>query len=584
MLSELHIRNFAIIDELHMQFDSRFNVVTGETGAGKSIILDAVTLVLGGRADTTMIRTGRSEAYVEATFELNSPIQELLAPLLLQEGLDNDPAHLIILARELRTNGRSISRVNGRNVNLGLLRQVAEPLIDIHGQGEHLSLLRPNAHLPLLDDYAGLESERAVVASAVGSLGAVRRELSALRRDERLLAQKLDMLQFQVKEIDAANLQDGEEAELRQERVRLANAEQLTRFAGEAVNIMNGVEDGETESVADRLGQVERLLTQLVRYDASQAARLENLQGLVFQFSEIAADLQNYLDELEFNPDRLNHIEERLELINSLKRKYGDDIAAILQFRENAEAELEQISSSEARITELEKEQEHHLQQIGKLALALSQKRRVAAQKLAEVVEQQLADLKMVGTRFEVEFTYQPQAEGAYVKSGNEVWRYAFDKTGIDQVQFLISANPGEPLKPMAKVASGGETSRLMLALKTALSQVDSAPTLIFDEIDQGIGGRIGDVAGQKLWDLTSSARHQVIVVTHLPQLAGYGDSHFRVSKHISGGRTTTDVDLLDKPGRIQELAAMLGALGEHAQGGAESILRRVTAVKNGSP
>jgi DNA repair protein RecN (Recombination protein N) len=582
MLSELQIRNFAIIDELRMQFDSGFNVVTGETGAGKSIIFDAVSLVLGGRADTTMIRTGSSEAYVEATFELPTPVQKVLAPLLLREGLDNDPAHLIVLARELRDSGRSIARVNGRTVSLGLLRQVAEPLIDIHGQGEHLSLLRPNAHLPLLDDYAGLEGERAAVASAVGHLGELRRELSALRRDEHLLAQRLDMLRFQIEEIDAANLQDGEEAELREERVRLANSEQLTKVAGEAVTLMTGLEDGEAETVADKLGQVERLLAQLVRYDVSQSTRLEELQGLVFQFSEIAADLQSYLDKLEYNPDRLNFIEERLELINSLKRKYGNDIPAILQLREKAEAELEQISGSKARIAELETEQERHLHQIGQLAIALSQKRKAAAQNLAAVVERQLADLKMEGTRFEVEFTCKPQAEGVYVKSGDEMLRYAFDKTGIDQVQFLISANPGEPLKPMAKVASGGETSRIMLALKTALSQVDAAPTLIFDEIDQGIGGRIGDVAGHKLWGLTSSAQHQVIVVTHLPQLAGYGDSHFHVSKQISGGRTTTDVVLLDEPGRIQELAEMLGAPGEHAQGGAESILRRVAAVKDG--
>lgn len=581
MLAELYIQNFAIIDELRLQFDEGFNVLTGETGAGKSIILDAVMLVLGGRADTTMVRADCEQAYVEATFTLSPSLRQTIEPLLVEEGLEDENAlDTVVLARELRLNGRNICRVNGRAVSLNLLRQIAEPLIDIHGQGEHLSLLQPRAHLPLLDAYAGLVQEQRALAREVSQLQVIQRTLKELRQDERALAQRMDMLQFRVQEIAAAGLREGEEEELRTERERLANAERLIKATTESIGLLAGVDD-DTPAVVDMLGQVERALTQLARYDETQAPRLERVQGLAFQISELASELQDYLDELEYNPNRLSQVEERLDLINHLKRKYGDDIAAILAEQARATAELDQITHSEERIAALEDQQEQALRHIGKLAQALSQKRESAAERLATAVEAQLADLNMEGARFRVEFTRQPANDGVYVAAdvyGAE--RLAFDHTGIDRAEFVISANPGEPLKPMAKVASGGETARLMLALKTALAQVDATPTLIFDEIDQGIGGRVGAVVGRKLWGLTTVAQHQVIVVTHLPQLAGFGDVHFRVSKQVANGRTITAVTNLDRYGRIQELAAMLGTQGEYALGGAESILQQVTAVK----
>ena len=575
MLSELYIRNFAIIDELRLPIPPGFNVLTGETGAGKSIILDAVTLVLGGRADLTTIRAGCNEAYVEALFTLSPATQAIIAPLLDDEGLDGAAGDTLLLARELRANGRNISRVNGRTVNLSLLRQIAAPLIDIHGQGEHLSLLKPRSHLPLLDSYAGLAGERTAVANEVNQLQKRQRELEALRRDERALAQRIDMLQFQVKEIDAAKLEPGEEKELRAERTRLANVEQIMRHTGEALRLMNGVDD-DSQSIGDMMGQTERALDQLVRFDASRTSLLERWQGLAFQLDELATELDDYQQELEFNPTRLNEVEERLELIASLKRKYGADVAAVLALRDRATAELENINRSEERATELETEQDRYLHRIGRMALALSQKRQAAAQKLAAVVEQQLADLRMEGTRFQVDFQVEPLADGVYAGAQ----RLAFDQTGIDRAEFLLSTNPGEPLKPMAKIASGGETARLMLALKTALTAVDATPTLIFDEIDQGIGGRVGDIVGRKLWRLTAVADHQVIVVTHLPQLAGYGDVHFRVRKQVSEGRTITAVHHLDGNGRIEELAAMLGTQGEYARGGAANILQQATKAK----
>ena len=579
MLSELFIRNFAIIDNLRMQFAPGFNVLTGETGAGKSIILDAVNLVLGGRADSSIVRAGHDKAFVEATFRLNSVLQATLVPLLEAEGLDEQFGDEILLARELRTNGRNICRINGRTVNVNLLRQISEPLIDIHGQGEHLSLLKPKSHLPLLDSYAKLEKERNAVAVEVHKIHAVHSELIDLRRDERLMAQRIDMLQFQIEEISAANLKDGEEEELRQERTRLANSEQLARNVGEAIALIAGMEDDEA-TIVDMLGQAERALSQVAKLDESKAALLENLQGLTFQLNELAAEAQDYQGSLEFDPQRLDEVEERLELLHTLKRKYGDSVAEILAVEARAVVELDQISNSAERITALENETEKLLHTIGQLGDALSQKRQAAAQALAQAVEQQLGDLHMKGARFAVEFSRESRVDGAYVDVGGQVDRFAYDQTGIDKGEFVISANPGEPLKPMAKVASGGETARLMLALKTALAAVDATPTLIFDEIDQGIGGRVGDVVGRKLWGLTAVGNHQVIVVTHLPQLAGYGDIHFHVSKHVVNQRTTTSVQNLDVSGRIKELAAMLGTDGETAVSGAQSILNRVQQTK----
>lgn len=578
MLTELYIRNFAIIDELRLHFHSGFNVLTGETGAGKSIILDAVMLMLGGRADTTLVRSGAGEAYVEATFTLSDALKQIVAPILEAEGLDaeaEEHGDAVLLSRELRLNGRNICRVNGRTVNLSVLRDVAEPLIDIHGQGEHLSLLQPRSHLPLLDSYAGVQAERTALAQEITALLEIRTELADLRQNERMLAQRADMLRYQIEEIEAAKLVVGEEDELRAERTRLANSEQLMKAASEAVNLLTGMDD-ESQAVADMLGQAERSLIQLTRYDETKGPLLERMQGLIYQLTEVSSELQSYLDEVEYNPSRLDFVEERLELLNMLKRKYGEDIGKILGLRDRAKLELTRIDNSEERIAELVKTEETYLRRCGEMALALSKKRQAAAARLATAVITQLADLQMDGAKFEVQFERVPQFDGLYVEGE----RVSFDKTGFDHAEFLISTNPGEPLKPMAKVASGGETARLMLALKTALAQVDATPTLIFDEIDQGIGGRVGDTVGQKLWRLSHVGEHQVIVVTHLPQLAGYGDAHFQVGKRVDGGRTHTVVQPLDMAGRVNELAAMLGTGEGDAQNGAQSILRQVSAVK----
>jgi DNA repair protein RecN (Recombination protein N) len=575
MLAELFIRNFAIIDELRIDFAGGFNVLTGETGAGKSIILDAMALVLGERADATMIRDGCSEAYVEALFTIEPEKAGHIGALLETQELDDDQENTLLLARELRENGRNICRVNGRTVNLALLKDFGQQLVDIHGQGEHLSLLNPRTHLRLLDAYAGLEQERQIVGRSVAGLRAVRRELDALRRDERARAQRMDMLKYQITEIDAANLKGGEEEELKAERTRLANVEQLVQHSNAALAFLSGLDD-DAESVNDMLGSAERSITLLAKLDEEKASLLGRLQGLTFQLDELAAELLDYRQRLAFDPERLNEVEERLELISLLKRKYGDDVVAVLAWRDRGAEELEGISLSEARIEALVAEEGALLTKIGGQAQALSSKRRVFAERLSEAVEWELADLHMESATFQVKSVRVEDEQGAPVDNR----RYAFDETGIDRVAFLVSANPGESLKPLAKVASGGETSRLMLALKSVLARVDETPTLIFDEIDQGIGGRVGDVVGRKLWGLTTPAGHQVIVVTHLPQLAGYADGHYHVGKRLVEDRTVTAVTDLDRAGRVEELAAMLGTRGEHATGGAESILRQVAAAK----
>lgn len=573
MLTELYIRNFAIIDELRLPITPGFNVLTGETGAGKSIILDGIMLILGGRADRSMIRAETKGAAIEATFHLDERLQEAVRPILTAQEIDDNGDELVIV-REVKASGGTVSRVNGSRVSTKILQSIGENLIDIHGQGSHLSLLKPKSHLPLLDRYANLVQEREALSKEVAALRFLQKDLATLQQDERAIAQRIDMLTFQVNEIDAAALVVGEEEELKGERKRLGNVESLMRFSAEASAILLN-EDDEIPSALDLLNQVERAMTSLARLDDSQNDLADRVTTLLEELDDVAREVTDYGDSLEFDPERLTEVEERIELINNLKRKYGETIDEILIYRDEQAAQLNKFERSGERTEELQVEIEKYLRKIGKLGIVLSEKRKEVGEKLAYTIERELRDLRMTA-RFEVEFQTVPDPKGAYV--GDE--RLAFDHSGFDKVEFLLSTNPGEPLKPMAKVASGGETARIMLALKTALAEVDDTPTLIFDEIDQGIGGRIGETVGRKLWGLTAVADHQVIVVTHLPQLAGYGDRHFHVRKDVRDGRTRTAISQLERTDRINELAAMIGTDIKHARGGAAAILDKASEVK----
>ena len=441
MLTELHIRNFAIIDELSLPFAAGFNVLTGETGAGKSIILDAVMLILGGRADRSMIRAEANSAYIEATFGLMPEASAAIMPLLAEEEIESESADEIVIVREVKVNGSTVSRVNGSRVSTKLLQAIGEHLIDIHGQGSHLNLLRPKSHLPLLDSYAHLDADREAFSAEVSTLRTLQRELDDLQRSEREIAQRIDLLKFQVEEIAAAGLIPGEEDELRAERKRLGSAEQLMQQSAAATFLLQGGDD-ESRSVLDMLGEVERTLSNLVRLDDTQNPLLERLQGLSFELNEVAGDVENYQATLEFNPTRLGEVEERLELISNLRRKYGDTIEEIIAYGDEKSAELDKFERSGVRIEKLSAEIEQYLHKLGKAAKRLSLQRKESAERIASTVERELRDLRM-SARFQVDFQTIEDEEGIYVDDE----RLAFDHSGFDKVEFLLSTNPGEPLK-----------------------------------------------------------------------------------------------------------------------------------------
>jgi DNA repair protein RecN (Recombination protein N) len=569
MLAELHIENFAIIERVDLQLGTGLIIFTGETGAGKSILIDAVETLLGGRADATMIRTGAERAWVEGVFLIDPNIREPLLAILEREQLLDEPDQLI-LARELRSNGRNLARVNGRIVSVSLIKEISELLIDLHGQSEHLSLLHVSQHLNLLDRYAGVEELRTAYQHSYHELLNLRHELAELRRVEQEAARRIDTLTYQVNEIEAAHLQTGEEAELRDERNRLANAEGLAALAQEA---LVALDEGtpETPSAVDLLGQIVHAMNSLVRLDPSQTTAKEQAEAVFEGVSELGRELRDYLEGIEFNPKRLDQVEERLGLLHNLKRKFGDSVEAVLAYAESARREIESITHASERIGELEVRETTLLGELGQRGMALSQKRQKQAETLARALEVELDDLQMSNTRFKVDFQQKPDPRGVPVDGGQ---RLAFDATGLERVEFLIAPNAGEGLKPLAKIASGGETSRLMLAIKNVLAKADQVPTLIFDEIDQGIGGRVGQVVGKKLWML--GERHQVFCVTHLPQLAAYGSQHYHVEKQVQAGRTLTRVTLLEGDTRLHELAQMFGVVSAGTLQSAREVLQAV--------
>ena len=577
MLTELHIQNFAIIDKLDLRFGPGLIILTGETGAGKSIILDAVVMLIGGKSDTTFVRTDSEAAFVEGVFQLKGPEREAVHELLNREELMDDPNY-VVLMREVRREGRSVARINGRTVNVGLLKEIGALLIDIHGQAEHLSLLDPRAHLGLLDRFADVAKPLNDYRQTYHALLALRNELTSLRKAQADADRRIEMLTYQVEEIDDAKLKVGEEEELKKERDRLANAESLAQNAQEALAIL---EEGspETPAATDLIGQAAQALAALAKIDAGQAEISNQAETMLDTLSDIIHDLRDYLDEIEFNPKRLDEVEERLDLIHSLTRKYGGNIPAVISYGADAKKQLETITGAADRINELEMQEAKLLDKLSKQGTTLSEKRKSAAEKMGKGIEIELDDLRMASAQFGTDFRTKPDPNGVPVADGTRV---AFDQNGLDQVEFLVAPNPGEGLKPLAKIASGGETSRLMLGLKNVMARADEVPSLIFDEIDQGIGGRVGMVVGHKLWNLSRS--HQVFCVTHLPQLAVFGDQHCQVQKLVDKGRTLTRVEPLEGEARLLELSQMLGEVGEGTLRSAHELLQTARQmVKEGT-
>src|SRR5687768_1200628 len=441
MLTELRIHNFAIIDQLDLRFGPGLIILTGETGAGKSIILDAVVMLIGGKADTTFVRTDSDAAFVEGVFHLKGPEKEAVHSILQREELIDDPNY-VVLMREIRKEGRSVARVNGRTVNVSLLKELGALLVDIHGQAEHLSLLDPRAHLGLLDRYAEVARPLSDYRQTYHALLNLRRELNELRKAQADAERRVDMLTYQAEEIEDARLKAGEDEELRKERDRLANAESLAQNAQEALAVL---EEGSPEMPAatDLVGQAAQALAALAKIDEGQAELANQAEAMLDTMSDIVHGLRGYLEEIEFNPKRLEDVEERLDLMHSLTRKYGGNIPAVITYGEDARKQLETITGAADRINELEMQEAKLLEKLAKQGGGLTEKRKSASVKMGKGIETELDDLKMASAQFGVDFQTKPDPNGAPLPDGN---RIGFDQNGFDRVEFLVAPNPGEGL------------------------------------------------------------------------------------------------------------------------------------------
>ncbi len=537
LLVELHIRDFALIDELTIELGAGFSVLTGETGAGKSIIVDALGTVLGERTGTDVVRSGAHKCIVEAVFDVSDapPARQAAADL----GFDIEDNTLIV-GREINLNGRSQARINGRPATATALKGITSHLVDVHGQHEHQSLLQVPIHLDIFDNWIGEKAleARSRISDLYAELTKVIRERDQLRTNERDRARLVDLYNFQLAEIESARLTEGEEDSLSTEQGRLANTERLCVAASELYDSLAASES----AVIDKLSEATGVADKIANIDPSMASLSEMLNTALASAQDGAAVLRDYVDGLEADPGRLEQVNDRLELIKNLKRKYGDGINEILQYADEIAEKLDHLTNAEQRSSELNGQIADLEAKLTQLCGELSGIRTSASERFQTGIEAELKDLSMEKTRFEV--SIQPAEIGP---------------TGGDAVEFLISPNPGEPVKPLARIASGGEISRIMLALKTvaAGSQV---PTMIFDEIDTGIGGRTANVLGDKLASLADSC--QVMCVTHLPQVAGKASAHFSISKVVQNERTKVNVATLSAEQRVGELARMLGGDG----------------------
>ncbi len=575
MLKEIGIQNFAIIESLNLEFTAGFNVFTGETGAGKSIILDALSIVLGEKADISFVREGTKRASIEAIFDYGSRRDEIVEVLEREDLLPDDGIEEVSLSRDIRLEGRSTARVNGHAVSLSVLQEVGSLLVDIHGQSEHLSLLKPSSHIRLVDQFAGNEELLKEYRGLYRKYLAVVKNLKALRDGEAEALRQQDILSYQVNEINAAELSVDEEESLNREREKMQNSEKIAKLLHQGLVALQGRSE-ERPGILDKMDELDSALDGLISYDESLQPLYDAVVNAADQMNDVLDKLQRYKSGLGFSSRRRNQIEERLALYFSLKRKYGGTVEAVLAFGKDAERKLSLITGAGKQIEELEAEKAELLEKLSILAVKLSERRSAAALQISRGVETELDDLRMPAARFEVLMETVPAADGLKDNEGNKL---SFTETGFDRVEFLIAPNPGEGLKPLAKVASGGETSRLMLALKNTLAQADTIPTMVFDEIDQGIGGRIGALVGEKLWEL--SRYHQVICITHLPQLAALYDSHFHVHKQISENRTQTVVTRLDAEHSLHELASLLGADNEENVQAVKAMLKESSEFKN---
>jgi len=548
MLREIYIENFALIDELRVELEPGLNVFTGETGAGKSIMIDALELVLGGRASAGLVRTGCERAFVEALFDVSGVPQVI--ERLEHMGIPSEDN--LVISRELNANGRSTAKMNGRNATASMLKEVCSLLVDLHGQHEHQSLLEVGAHIALLDAFAGSEVHdvRNAVRDLYNDLTRIKSEMRLLSGDERDRARRLDILRFQLDEIERVNPRPGEDIELEKE-VRLLSSAQRLKAAAEAAYAL--LYEGRGESAIDLMGQAERELREVLRFDQSLEGVAEAIRGVISAVREVAAGLRGYAEGLDLDPRRLAEVESRLDRIIQLKAKYGDSIEEILVFAGNCKKEIERLVGSEEMLEELRSQKAAIEVRLAEACARLSTLRCQAARRLERLVSGELQGLGMGSQSFKVEI--RPRTSGERIDAGSGGGSYVAEN-GADSVEFLIAPNPGETPKPLVRTASGGELSRIMLAIKSVMAEVDPVPTLVFDEIDAGVGGVAAQRVAARLKH--TSRTHQVLCVTHLPQIASLADAHFVIWKEMAGERTRTCVRKVSGEARVQEVARML--------------------------
>ena len=564
MLTLLNISNIALIDELKVEFDGGLNLLTGETGSGKSIIVDAVGLLIGGRFTSDLLKAGRDRGFIEGLFSAgsNPDLVQVLADAGIE--IENPDEAEIIIRRELAGSGRNKIFINHQIATQSLLRQLQPFLVDIHGQGDQQTLFDAATHLELLDAYAGVGSLRDAVAVSFKRWASIKRDLEAHGKEDAEKLQLIDILRFQIDELERATLAIGEDDHLDEERRRLTNVERLTTLCGESFSLT--YED--SDSAIMRLRQTSKRVEELAGFESRFRDYLEGLENARALLEDLSFSLRDFADKLEFSPARLEEIENRLAELSRLKRKYGGSIETALEHLARSQDRLRQIERSDERESQLRQELAEARADYLERARKLHQERVRAAKKFERAVERGLSEVAMEHARFQSQIT-SPSDSDLSAENESE-----FNATGIDKVEFYFSANVGESLKPLAKVASGGEASRLMLVLKTVAGATEFPRTIVFDEIDSGIGGRVSEAVGVKLKKLSET--NQVFCVTHQPQIARFADTHLLVRKEATGGRTEVNVERLDRRGRVEEIARMLtgAAITETARRHARELLK----------
>ncbi len=533
MLSQLFIKNVAVIESASIDFENGFNVFTGETGAGKSILIDSINAVLGGRTSRDLVRTGEGKAVVSAVFtDISDKAEKIL------EELGYEVEDELMVSREISAEGKSVCKVNMRPATAGVLKQLSSVLIDVHGQHDSAILQNPELHIGYIDSFGNTENELSEYKESYRKLKSIERDIKKISLDDSDKAARIDMLKFQVGEIEAVAIEDGEEEELLALSKRIKSAENIMELISETIGALDG--NGESEGALEELSTAIENCARLAEFFPQYEGLSEKFKEMYYEFEEFANDVKDNADELDFDPALQNRTERRLDQIFRLKRKYGGSVEEMFKYYEKAVAELENIEFSEERLEKLQKERERVFAETAKLAVALTERRQKVAEAFEKAVAEELSYLNMPNVRFKVNFE-----------------ETEFTESGKDNLEFYIATNAGEPLKPLTKIASGGELSRIMLSIKNVLADKDNVDTLIFDEVDTGISGSAAQKVGKKLKQV--SGGRQIICVTHLAQVAAFADNHLLISKSTENGRTFTSVESLDEDGRINELARIMG-------------------------